>query len=467
MSIPSNTVNKDTTNSKIEVFSTIGCKFCKKVKSKLSSIRVNYRNIDINEPSTYQGSRDNERVAFAKANTVPQIYIDDIWLGGCDAIVSKLEDESLFQLFDDNDIIYNKNAHLDDDYNNDGHKGLILPSIEQPNSGEALNTITFNINESLQKQLDKVDTIISSDDDGKISPLLITTELQKRALTLVDQFGSWDGSRINYKMMKGSDELKLYIAIATKLSNIPLESILSLTNTQKFAFFANLYNAFIVHATCILGACEDTPTARTAFFSGNSGAIYNVCGINMSPDQMEHGILRCNRRHPGQSSDTISYLSSTDPVNQLTLPINEFDPRIHFILNCGASSCPPIKILEGSKEQLEAALSAASKAYLEKEISCDSDGDSSNDNIVIKLPRLCMWYGYDFGNSLNTQISTLLSYLQPAHSEAILKMLSTSSDVNDINDISFVVDEPVGTVVVKGDEIKVNYNFYNWASNAV
>ena len=78
-----------------------------------------------------------------------------------------------------------------------------------------------------------------------------------------------------------------------------------------------------------------------------------------------------------------------------------------------------------------------------------------------------MWYGYDFGNSLNTQISTLLSYLQPAHSEAILKMLSTSSNVNDINDISFVVDEPVGTVVVKGDEIKVNYNFYNWASNAV
>ena len=42
---------------------------------------------------------------------------------------------------------------------------------------------------------------------------------------------------------------------------------------QARAFWINLYNCFVMHATVTVGAPTDPPS-RKAFFSGTSGAIY-------------------------------------------------------------------------------------------------------------------------------------------------------------------------------------------------
>ena len=55
--------------------------------------------------------------------------------------------------------------------------------------------------------------------------------------------------------------------------------------------------------------------------------------------------------------------SSADPRMKIILP--EVDPRIHFALNCGAKSCPPIKTFSG--DQVQAQLNLAANAYLEND----------------------------------------------------------------------------------------------------
>ena len=50
----------------------------------------------------------------------------------------------------------------------------------------------------------------------------------------------------------------------------------NLEDRHKIALFSNIYNAMIIHATCVLGSPADSPAARKEFFSGRSGATYII-----------------------------------------------------------------------------------------------------------------------------------------------------------------------------------------------
>ena len=83
---------------KIEMYSTNYCPFCVKAKALLERKGVNFEVIDVTND-------DEARMALVKkANglrTVPQIFIDDKHIGGCDdlyALDSKGELDSLLGL---------------------------------------------------------------------------------------------------------------------------------------------------------------------------------------------------------------------------------------------------------------------------------------------------------------------------------------------------------------------------------
>ncbi|MGI8581046.1 MAG: DUF547 domain-containing protein, partial [Chitinophagaceae bacterium] len=71
------------------------------------------------------------------------------------------------------------------------------------------------------------------------------------------------------------------------------------------------------------------------------------------------------------------------------LRADKLDYRIHFALNCGAKSCPPIAFY--TPETLDTQLELATNAYLASE----ADYDSTNN--IIKLPKLMSWFRADFG----------------------------------------------------------------------
>jgi hypothetical protein len=66
-------------------------------------------------------------------------------------------------------------------------------------------------------------------------------------------------------------------------------------------------------------------------------AAFEINGLRFSADDIEHGIMRCNRPNPVLP---MKPFSSMDP--RLSFMVDSFDPRVHFALVCGVLSCPPI-----------------------------------------------------------------------------------------------------------------------------
>lgn len=159
-------------------------------------------------------------------------------------------------------------------------------------------------------------------------------------------------------------------------SSADLASALS-DDDGRTAFWTNVYNA------AVQDALREDPSrydSRVRFFVSDR---VTVAGHDLSLNDIEHGILRRSRSVLG-----LGYLPRLFPSRfEKTHRVSELDPRIHFALNCGAASCPPIAAY--SRERLDEELTLASESYLGSEVVYD-DG-------AVRVPRLLLWYRGDFG----------------------------------------------------------------------
>jgi hypothetical protein len=152
-------------------------------------------------------------------------------------------------------------------------------------------------------------------------------------------------------------------------------------DTTRIAFWVNVYNA-TVRAQLI--ADPAALRRRWRFFA--RPAIV-VAGRRLSPNAIEHGILRRSAfllglghvRNPWPSPDERHWR------------VDRVDPRVHFALNCGARSCPPLATWEPAT--LDEDLERAARAYLTNECQRTEGGR------VLVVPRLLLWYRGDFGGS--------------------------------------------------------------------
>lgn len=164
-----------------------------------------------------------------------------------------------------------------------------------------------------------------------------------------------------------------------------------ITDNQKKAFWINIYNAY---TQIILSKNPDQYKNRGSFFGSKQIAI---AGEQLSLDDIEHGILRHSR-----VKWSLGYFSKPFPSRfEKKTRVSKLDFRIHFALNCGAKSCPPIAFY--SPEQLDKQLDMATKVYLKAE----SDYKEHENKICV--PALMGWFRRDFGGK--KKISALLEQL--------------------------------------------------------
>ncbi len=148
----------------------------------------------------------------------------------------------------------------------------------------------------------------------------------------------------------------------------------------RLAFWLNLYNARIIR--------EFTERPK----SGNllrQRSMFSKVGYRVGPDRfslndIEHGVLRLNARPPYSLRRTLG----RGDRRREAAP-GELDPRIHFALNCGAVSCPPIHVYEPSR--VDEQLDGATRAYLQTETVVDRESGR------VELPYLMKLYKADFG----------------------------------------------------------------------
>ncbi len=144
------------------------------------------------------------------------------------------------------------------------------------------------------------------------------------------------------------------------------------------AFWCNVYNA----ATQLL--LDRRPAlydSRRRFFGADA---VTVAGVELSLDDVEHGILR-----DGKSKYGLGYLPRLARTGLGRDHRLDVDPRIHFALNCGAESCPAV--LAYDPATVDETLDDAAATYLARTVEYDPDRDRA------RLPRVCLWFVGDFG----------------------------------------------------------------------
>ena len=170
-------------------------------------------------------------------------------------------------------------------------------------------------------------------------------------------------------------------AYVNKLQNLNYNELLTglKTDDDKKAFWINLYNAY---TNASLHSDPDQYKSRNKFFK-NKNIV--VAGKTFSLDKIEHGLLRRS-----SIKWSLGYFSKLFPNNtEKELRVNKLDYRIHFALNCGAKSCPPIAFY--NPENINTQLDIAETAYL------TAEAEYNRETNILKLPAILSWFRRDFG----------------------------------------------------------------------
>ena len=182
-----------------------------------------------------------------------------------------------------------------------------------------------------------------------------------------------------------SEELLLAIkmgapfdAHVSKLANLPLAQTQSdlKDDDSKKAFWINIYNSFFQ----ILRKTEHVEKAKIY-----THKLIHIANTKWSLDDIEHGILRRFRY-----KYSLGFFPDPFVAERIKkLAVSKIDYRIHFALNCGAKSCPPIAFYNADK--IEQQLETATISFLE------SETDYLKESKEVRISRIFLWFFGDFG----------------------------------------------------------------------
>ena len=254
-----------------------------------------------------------------------------------------------------------------------------------------------------------------------IAPKEIASYLKNSMNVLRGAFFDTHKGRVAYERMKKSQAYAEYLALSYTLKNMNLHELK--TTAEKKAFWVNMYNVIVIHGVIELGIMDSVKEVRSFF----RRIRYQIGNMFFSPEDIEHGILRGNRRPP---RSLFKIFGSND--RRLVHSVQELDPRIHFALVCASSSCPPISFY--TAEKLDEELTIAGKSF----INGGGVKPDRHDN-HLSLSRVFKWYGSDFGNTIGERLRFIAQYLY------------------DKNDRQYILDN--------AESIKIDYQDYDWRLN--
>jgi hypothetical protein len=254
-----------------------------------------------------------------------------------------------------------------------------------------------------------------------ISPQEMAASLKRVMNDLKAAFFEPDTGRIAYERMQESEEYKAYLNLSHNLKAMDLAKLAR--REERIAFWINLYNVMVIHGVIALGIRDSVKEVWNFF----RRVFYQVGSYSFCPDDIEHGILRGNRRPPYA---LFRRFKAGDP--RLTYIVEPMDPRLHFTLVCGASSCPFIDVY--TPENLDWELTVAAQTFINSPgVAVDRSQGS------ISLSSIFKWYASDFGATQAERLRFIAQYLDNAP------------------DRGFIEDH--------ADRLKIIYQAYDWRLN--
>jgi hypothetical protein len=167
------------------------------------------------------------------------------------------------------------------------------------------------------------------------------------------------------------------------MESLKTAKVEDLSNDGQLAFWINAYNAVTI-AKVIKWKPEKS--VRETFIPGvwTSTRFYTtrehtVAGRLMSPDDIEHEILRKNFN----------------------------DPRIHFAIICASTGCPPQPRFAYTEENVQAMLEEETREYLNSERGTRIDRAKN----TLYLSKIFEWFGDDFIKKSGSVINFIKPYV--------------------------------------------------------
>eukprot|EP00755_Sulcionema_specki_P028807 Sspe_Gene.90740::Locus_62220_Transcript_2_3_Confidence_0.375_Length_1302::g.90740::m.90740 len=182
------------------------------------------------------------------------------------------------------------------------------------------------------------------------NPMVTIKKLRQLLGQLQSQHTDSTGG-VDYVAMSEDKQWPVFQEASCEVQRISLADMSRIT---RVAFVINLYNLAVTHAFVQLGIPQ-TDFKRMSFFDD---VKYNVGGALYSLNDLENGILRGNKRPPYHLT---APFGSKDP--RAAAVVSGGEKRIHFALNCGAKSCPPVKHF--TAEALNEELDVVARAFCE------------------------------------------------------------------------------------------------------
>ncbi|UCG24865.1 MAG: DUF547 domain-containing protein, partial [Chloroflexota bacterium] len=197
------------------------------------------------------------------------------------------------------------------------------------------------------------------------------------------------------------------------------------TDDARRAFWINLYNALVLDAVITFGVQSSVTEGRLGILAFFRRAAYLIDGRRVSLEDIEHGILRANRGNPYVPGP---HFASDDPRLAWSLPL---DPRLHFALNCGGRSCPPIRSY--SADKLDTQLDLATLGFVDATVVVRPEKNQ------VQLSRILGWYAKDFGGR-----------------DGVLKFL-----------VAHLPDDARRDFLIEaGTTLRLKYSAYDWGLNS-
>lgn len=161
--------------------------------------------------------------------------------------------------------------------------------------------------------------------------------------------------RIDYAGLKASG------ALTPLVSEISTTDLSALRGNERKAYLINAYNLLVINQ-----ALENYPLKSVLDVSGFfDGKKQTVGGRKLTLNQLEKDLI-----------------------------LKEFkDARLHFVLVCGATGCPPITNFAYQPSELEAQLNRQTRAALNDVTFIRASGEKA------ELSKIFEWYAADFGGS--------------------------------------------------------------------
>jgi hypothetical protein len=202
--------------------------------------------------------------------------------------------------------------------------------------------------------------------------LLIVNYLSAQSMLTISQDFLYAVRTDNQKKMDSLQKILAQVSMADL--KMQLEN-----DDEKIAFWLNVYNANIQFS---LSINADLYKKRSRFFSKRQ---IKIAGRLFSFDEIEHGILRKSK-----IKLSLGYLNKLFESKQIkALRVSNPNYRIHFALNCGAESCPPIAYYEA--ENINEQLNIAEKAFI------TSNTTVNDKEKTIYTSKIFSWFRGDFG----------------------------------------------------------------------